>query len=305
MKSYFLRHAQVFFFTTGQLARMPLATIMTVAIIGISLALPTGLFIALKNVQQLSGYWHRSSQISLFLKKSVSDSAAQTVANKLRRQPGIARVDYISRSAALSEFKRLSGFGAALDSLGDNPLPPVLVIQPDDSVGINPQDLQRLLAQLQAEPTVDLAQLDLAWLQRLQAFLQLTERAVILLALFLGLAVCLIIGNTIRLAVLSRRTEIEVIKLIGGTAAFIRRPFLYSGLIQGVLGALLGWFLVALGMKLLDGPIVRLAQLYGSDFTLSGLGLSAGVGLLAAGGVLGWLGARLAVGYHLNEIEPT
>jgi cell division transport system permease protein len=303
MKHWALRHAQVLFATLGQLARAPFATLLTVAVIGITLALPAGLYVGLDNIEAVSAGWGRGAQVSVFLKSSTSEQNATTLAQRLRRQPGIIKVDYISREAALAEFKRLSGFGDALDVLASNPLPPVLVVHP--ALAYSKADpLRTLVGRLRDEPGVDLVQVDLEWVQRLQAILDLAQRAVVLLATLLALAVVLIIGNTTRLAVLNRRTEIEIIKLIGGTAAFIRRPFLYAGLLQGLAGAVSAWALLSLGLALLSGPIQTLSGLYGSQFSVAGLGIRAALALIATGGLLGWLGARLAVGRHLRSIEP-
>ena len=303
IKNYFLRHAQVFFYTLGQLWRTPVATSLTVAVIGITLALPAGLYVGLENVQRLAGGWEDSGQISLFLKQDLSGSAIEKLSDKIRKLPAVAWVDYVSREAALAEFKKLSGFGEALGALERNPLPPVLVVHPS-ARHAHPKALQSLLQQLRRYNEVELAQLDLEWVQRLYAILGLARQGVLILTAGLAVAVLLIIGNTIRLAVLNRRDEIEIIKLIGGTTAFIRRPFLYAGTLQGLFGGLLAWLLIGLGLLLLSGPVHRLASLYGSLFTLENLGFLATLALIGIGGLLGWLGSRLAVGRHLRAIEP-
>lgn len=302
MKNYFLRHAQVLFFSIGQLARTPLTTLMTLAVIGITLALPTSLYVLFDNLQRASHGWDAGVQISLFLKHDTSERAASALVDKVRGMPQVAAVEYISRAQALTEFKRLSGFGDALDVLDNNPLPPVLVVRPTPG---SPSQVQALVQALSRLSDVDLAQLDLEWIKRLHAMLTIAQRGVLILAGLLALAVLLIIGNTIRLAILNRRSEIEVIKLIGGTDAFIRRPFLYSGLLQGFFGAVVAWLLVSLGLLLLSGPVRDLAGLYGSRFELGGLGLENALWLLLAGASLGWLGSRLAVSRHIRSIEPT
>lgn len=303
IKNYFLRHAQVFFYSLGQLTRTPVATFLTVAVIGITLALPAGLYVAIENLQRLAGGWEDSGQISLFLKQDVPAAAIEKLADKIRRMPAVSWVDYVSREAALTEFKRLSGFGEALNALDRNPLPAVLVVHPA-AKHVHPDKLQDLLKDLRRFNEVDIAQIDLDWVRRLHAMLELARQGVLILAAGLAIAVLLIIGNTIRLAVLNRRDEIEITKLIGGTNAFIRRPFLYTGTLQGLLGALLAWLLVGLGLLLLADPIDNLAGLYGSRFEAENLGILATLALIGAGGLLGWLGSRLAVGRHLRAIEP-
>ncbi|WP_372522947.1 permease-like cell division protein FtsX [Sulfuricaulis sp.] len=303
IKNYLLRHAQVFFYSLGQLARTPVATFLSVAVIGITLALPAGLYVAIENVQRLASGWEDNGQISLFLKQDVPASAIEKLADKIRRLPAVSWVDYVSREAALTEFKRLSGFGEALNALDRNPLPAVLVVHPA-ATHAHPDKLQALLKDLRRFNEVDIAQIDLDWVRRLHAMLELARQGVLILAAGLALAVLLIIGNTIRLAVLNRRDEIEITKLIGGTNAFIRRPFLYTGTLQGLLGALLAWLLVGLGLLLLAAPINNLAGLYGSRFEAENLGILATLTLIGSGGLLGWLGSRLAVGRHLRAIEP-
>jgi len=303
IKNYFLRHAQVFFYTLGQLSRAPVATALTVAVIGITLALPAGLYVVIENVQRVARGWEDTGQISLFLKNDVNDAAIEKLTTRIRKMPSVAWVDYISRDAALAEFKKLSGFGDALSSLDSNPLPPVLVVHPSPKQS-NPDALQALLAELRRNSEVDLAQLDLDWVRRLYAMLAVARQGVLILMAGLSVAVLLIIGNTIRLAVLNRREEIEVIKLIGGTNAFIRRPFLYSGALHGLMGGILAWLLVGIGMLILNEPVHRLASLYGSLFKIEGMGFLETLALICIGGVLGWLGSRLAVGRHLRAIEP-
>jgi len=303
MKTYLLRHVQVFLYSLGQLARTPVATLMTVSVIGITLALPSALYVLIGNIEQLGRSWEESGQISLFLRRDVSEKSADRLAQMLRQRPGIKGVDYISREAALNEFKRLSGFGEVLNTLDQNPLPAVLVVRPTRDAA-DPATLERLAGELRGLPEVELAQFDLQWVQRLHAILRLAERAVWMLTAVLAAGVLLIIGNTIRLAVLNRRDEIEIIKLIGGTNAFIRRPFLYAGLLQGFIGGVVAWLLVLLALTFLGGAVRELASLYGSAFALRGLGIDT-VGLLLGGGAaLGWLGSRIAVGRHLLAINP-
>jgi cell division transport system permease protein len=303
MTGYLLRHLQVFFYTLGQLARAPIASLLTIAVIAITLALPTGLYLLIENVQRISTGLDGGARISLFLKADVDHATAAQLSERIRQALGVATVEYISPKQALAEFKRLSGFGETLDTLTHNPLPPVLIVQPSRTLD-TPQKLDDLVKRLRANGEVDLAQLDLQWVKRLHGLLQIARRGVWLLSVSLALAVVLIIGNTIRLAVLSRREEIQVIKLVGGTNAFIRRPFLYTGLLQGTAGALAAWALVSLCLSLLAGPIGAVADLYASNFRAEGLG-SYGIAILVGvGAVLGWLGSRIAVGRHLGSLEP-
>jgi cell division transport system permease protein len=298
--NYLLRHMQVLLAALGQMARAPLATLLTLTVIGITLALPSGLYVMLDNLERVSAGWDRGAQASLFLKHDVTEAGAHKLAQQIRAMPSVAGVDYISREAALAEFKQQSGFGKALNALDNNPLPAVLVVRL--SAASDTAAVESLMADLAHLPGVDLAQLDIEWLRRLAALLSLAQRAVAILAALLSLAVLLIIGNTIRLAVVNRQTEIEIIQLVGGTPGFVRRPFLYTGLLQGLFGGLLAWLLVEASLLLLSGPARELAGLYGSSFALTGLGVDQGLTLALAGGLLGWIGSRLAVGWQLRQI---
>lgn len=303
IRTYFLRHAQVAVASIGTLMRSPVASAMTIAVIGITLALPTGLYLAIHNLERVTRGIDPGGQISLFLKQDVSDPAAERLVERVRKLRGVARVEYVSRGQALTEFKRLSGFGEAISALDRNPLPAVIVVHP--FAGARPDEVEGLVAELRRLESVDLAQLDLEWVRRLHAILAVAQRATAMLAGLLGLAVLLTVGNTIRLAILNRREEIEVIKLVGGTNGFIRRPFLYAGVLQGLLGAVAAWVILGIGLVFLGGPIGDLSALYGSEFSLAGLDHFASLTLLATGALLGWLGSRIAVGRHLRAIEPT
>lgn len=301
IKTYLARHAQVFFFTLGQMARTPLATLMTLGMIAIAIALPTGLYITVDNIQRLGGGHEGQARISLFLKHKISADQAAQLRAKLASDAAIISARHLSPDAALDEFKRSSGLGDMAAALDDNPLPSVIILTPGLS---DPDAIARLAERLGKHPAVELAQLDLKWIKRLHALLMLAQRAVAILALVLALAVLLIIGNTIRLAVAARHDEIEVIQLVGGSDAFIRRPFLYSGMLHAALGALLAWMLVSLVLALLSAPLAELSGLYGSDFRLAGLGLLNGTKLIAAAALVGWIGAFGATTRELYRIAP-
>ena len=303
IKNYFTRHLQVFFYSIGQLSRTPFASLMTCAVIGIALALPSAFFMLLHNAQTLSLGFDGNAQISLFMKHDVKNADAEKLALKLKARSDISKVDFISREQALEEFRNYSGFGEVLDVLDSNPLPAVLVIHPSTSLD-TPEHLEKILIDLKALPQVDLAQLDLEWVKRLHALLQTAKRGVTILAFLLGLSVLLVVGNTIRLGIENRRDEIVITKLIGGTDRFIRRPFLYSGLWYGLIGGLLAWLAVFLTMMLLQTPINRLADLYYSQFSLSIPGMTSALTLIIVGALLGLFGSWIAVGRHLRDIEP-
>ncbi len=303
IKTYLTHHLWVAVSSLGYLSRTPFATLLTAAVIAIALALPVGLYVALKNVQQLSSNWETPAQVTLFLKMDTNQAKAEALAQALRRWPEVKNTEYISPARALSDFQAMPGFGEALKSLDENPLPPVVLVQPAiDSKATSQVDA--LVAKLRNQPQVDAAELDTQWLQRLQALIRLGKRGVLLLSSLLGVAVLLVIGNTIRLAIFNRRQEIVVTKLIGGTNAFIRRPFLYTGVWYGLTGALLAWVILRLLLGLLESPVDQLSQLYSSQFRLLGVGLLESLVVFATGISLGLLGAWVAATRHLQSIEP-
>jgi len=303
IKNYLLRHLQVMLFSLGQLWRQPLSNLMTIIVIGIALALPAGLYVLLLNIEHVSDQWDDATQISLFLQQDVFPEQAIELNKQLKNWPEITDTHYQSSSQSLKEFRQTSGLGSLLDSLPTNPLPSVIIIHPNKN-NLKTDAIASLLIRLKSLPEVELAQLDMKWLQRLRSLTKTAQRGISILALLLSLSVLLIIGNTIRLAILSRQSEIRVIKLVGGTDTFIRRPFLYTGFWYGILGGLMGWAILLTSLSFINGPVNDLAKLYGSQFTMNWLSGSLFLTLPMIGLILGVLGAWLAVGRHLSSIEP-
>ena len=301
--TWLLRHAQMSLSSLGRLSRNPISTAMTAAVIGIALALPSGLHLLVANVSQLSASWDGSASISLFLNQDVSGEQAEAVRNQVALRPDVAETQLINRDQALDEFRRLSGFGEAIELLDHNPLPAVVLVRPHQSVQ-GADAVATLAESLQGYREIDLAQVDLQWVARLAAITGTIERGVFILAAVLAGAVLLIVGNTICLDIQNRHSEIEIVKLVGGTDAFIRRPFLYEGIWYGLIGAAIGLTLVLIALLLLDGPVQRLAGLYESDFALAVIDPASLFGVLLGGPLLGLAGAWLAVGRHLAQIQP-
>jgi len=301
--TWLARHAQNALASLGRLARQPLATLMTTAVIGIAIALPSGLYLLVDNVRELTGNWDGGSSISLFLADDIDDRKAAMVRDTLARRSDIGEARLITRAQALEEFRRRTGFGEALDLLDRNPLPAVILIRPA-TFASSAADTERLAKELEQYREIALVRVDLQWVRRLEAITHTLERGILVLAGLLSTAVLLIIGNTVRLEIQNRHHEIEVVRLVGGTDAFIRRPFLYEGLWYGLLGALIALLLVTLGLGLMQGPVQRLAGLYASDFRLDLLTSGTFLSVLAGGPLLGLVGAWLAVGRHLARIQP-
>lgn len=298
-------HLQSFFFSLGRLARAPTTSLATASVIGISLTLPAGLYVLLDNVAQLARSWEGPARISIFLKRHVDDTQARRLGAQLTRWPGIADVELITRQQALAEYRELSGFKHAMDVLGENPLPAVLVVKPAGRIP-SPAANQAVVGKLEGLAEVEVARMDMQWVHRLHAIVELVEQTVLTLACLLALAVLLIVGNTIRLEIENRRAEIEIARLFGATKAFIRRPFLYSGLLYGLIGGILAWCLVSLSFAFLRQPVRKLADLYNSNYDLSILVGREVLLLLVISAALGTVGAALAVARYLKGVEtPT
>jgi cell division transport system permease protein len=303
LRSWLAHHRLSLTDSLQRLLRSPFSSVLTWLVIGIALALPVGLSVALENVRIVSGNWDSPAQISLFLRAEMSLQAAEELQQRLLARDDVAATRLVSRQEALQEFQQLSGFGDVLRNLDDNPLPNLILVTP--AAGSQLGERAALLqARLQQVSGVARAVLDMAWVQRLNALMYLSQRLVKVLAAILALGVLLVIGNTIRLAIENRREEIVVVKLVGGSNAFVRRPFLYTGLWYGLGGAGFSWLIVSLALWGLRDPLSALALLYQSDFHLQGLNASSGLQLLLLGCVLGLVGAWLAVARHLSVIQP-
>jgi cell division transport system permease protein len=303
MVAWLTRHLQTLVGTLGRLSQQPVANLLTILVIGIALALPACLQVLVSNARAVTGDLSNAVDISVYLKRSVTEQQARAVADRIRQRRDVARVELITATDALREFREYSGFGAALDVLADNPLPHTLVVRPgaDD---LSPAHLDSIGRDLKVLPEVELVQLDTAWVQRLEAILDGVRRGIVVAAALLAIGVMVIVGNTIRLDIQNRRAEIEVTKLVGGSDAFVRRPFLYSGVWYGLGGSLVALVIVAVTVLVLGGPVQRITGLYGSDFRLTGLGLPNTMAVLLAGVALGWLGSYIAASRHLRAIEP-
>jgi cell division transport system permease protein len=271
-------------------------------VIALALALPAGLRVIVNNADILSESWQGAVDFTVYLEMDVSDERALALADEVRARDDVASVTLIDRTAALEEFRARSGFGEALDALEENPLPHTLVVRP---AGGATGDVEKLARALDERPETALVQLDTQWVARLRGILGVLARVVDIVTVLVGLAVVLIIGNTIRLEINNRSTEIEVMKLVGGTDGFIRRPFLYLGAWYGLIGALIATALLMSTLVLLRGPIESLASLYSRSFSPAGLALAETLFLLGGGTALGWAGAWLAAARHLRVIEPT
>ena len=303
MKQWFERHAQTLVGSLGRLWQQPFATMLTVIVIGIALALPACLHVIVQNVRTASGGWNSALDISVYMKPQATLEQAKRAAERIRQRRDVDEVTLIEADQALAEFRRNSGFGDALNALKDNPLPHALVVRPDVEFR-EAGRVQGLTEELKQIDGVDIVQLDTEWVSRFNAILDVIRSGVLLAAGLFALGVLVIIGNTIRLDIENRRDEIEVTKLVGGSDAFVRRPFLYNGVWYGLAGGIIAGLIVAIMVSVLGAPVTRIAGLYGSQFELEGVGAIGWLALLAGGAVLGWLGSFIVATRELRGIEP-
>ncbi|GGW70511.1 permease-like cell division protein FtsX [Alishewanella tabrizica] len=299
---FFVHHFRQAIASLGELWRTPMASFLTILVLGLSLTLPATLHLLVKNAQQIGGGFAKAAEINLFIRDNATDQQIKSLVTILSADSQVASVTHISKAQAMAEFQEASGFGAALNYLTDNPLPDVLVVLPNNT---DPAAARALMQQLSNERIVEFAKLDLEWLTRLEAVVRLLQQAVIAIGLLLISAVLFIVSNTIRLSIISKREEIEVMKLVGATDAFIQRPFLYTGFWYGILGGVLA-FLVSEGLLWwLRGAISDITSLYQSDFQIQPMNLIEFSAVITLAVLLGVVGSYLAVRKHIRAIEPS
>jgi len=303
MGAYFSRHAQVLVGSLGRIVNQPFASLMTMGVIAVALALPLFLILLLQNARNATGNWNEAYDLSVYMDKKAAAGRAQALAKQLRQRGDVSTVRIITAEQALAEFRSDSGFGSALDALADNPLPDTLIVTPT-LASSTPQGTEALKSAIAAMSDVQVVQIDTDWVKRLHAMLELLRRVVLLTGGLLGLGIVLIVSNTIRLDILNRRAEIEVMKLVGASDGFTRRPFLYTGIWYGLGGGLLALMLVAVASTVLARPVAQLAFLYGSGFQLQGMEWITAGAVLGLSVGLSWLGSWLAATRHIRAIEP-
>lgn len=303
-KHYLENHQKVAKSTLVQLGQQALTTSFTCFVIGIALVLPVLLSVLLANLEDINKNWDGSPQITLLLKKGVPSLDAGVLASKIAKRQSINSSLFIDNEQALADFKTRFEFTDAIEFLDENPLPHAIIVR------LNPEisalsAIEQLRDSLVTLPEVESAILDAAWVQRLQSITRLIERGVWVIATMLSLTVVLVLGNTIRLAIENRKEEIIIVKLVGGTNPFVRRPFLYMGTFLGLGASIVAWCLIHWVIYILNEPIQALAMSYQLNFHLSGLTFVSTLFLLTFGLSLGWLSAWIAVRRHLDEIEPS
>jgi len=306
MGSYFVRHVQVMISTLGDMVRSPANTINTVLIVAITLLLPLFLYVAIKSSEGLSDSWQGRPQISVFLQNEVSSNEAELIFQEIQLHPAIELAEFVTPKQALEEFRLLSE-NSSLDEelafLGENPLPPSIVLMPNKA-SADSASLSELKEQLNKIAGIDTIRLDLDWTDRFNAILSVVKRIGLLLSTLLAIGLILIVGNTIKLLIYNRRDEIEIAKLVGATNTFVRRPFLYYGALFGLFGSILALIFLLVSASLIDQPLTKLASMYQSQSLMHSLTIYEALVVLAVGPMLGWMAARWSVAQHLWRIRP-
>ncbi len=298
LRAWGRRHAFSLLSSLGTLVRQPIASAMTVMVLAVALCLPAGLWVTLDNATHVGQDWERLDTLSIFLEDGVDERQAMRLSSRLSTWDEITAVDPISPSEGLAELAGQMGMDDAVAAMEDNPLPWVLEVTP-----LTATMLPELAERLGREEGVESVIVDLQWLERLAAMVEVIRKLTLLLAVLFAAAVAFVVGNTIRMDIHNRREEIEVMALVGATGGFIRRPFLYSGLWYGLAGGLLAWVLVRLGLAILAGPVEALGGTYDSEFGLRPLSGQLSLALVLGSGALGVIGSWLAVDRHLRRIH--
>jgi cell division transport system permease protein len=269
-------------------------------VIGVALSLPAGGYLALESLRSVGARMTLQPQLSIFLKPEAKRADAEAVGVALRAEARVTRAKFIPREQALKDLGAVQGMSDILAALGRNPLPDAYVVEAKDP---SPAGLDALGRDLAKIPNVARVESDSAWARRLGALAAILRSALWLLAALLAIGLIAVTFNTIRLQVLTQRDEIEVSRLIGATDAFIRRPFYYLGLLQGMAGGVIALAIVAAGLALLNREVGALSESYGSSFRFAFPGAGDALALLAFSGLIGWLGAYLSVSQQLRNLE--
>lgn len=301
--AYMLNHAHGLFSSLGRLSRTPFTSTMTVIVLAVAIALAGCFYIVVANIQQLTGNLRTSNQMSLFLKDHINDVAGQKLAEQLAQNTNVDSIKFIGKKQAMDEFKANSGFGDALNALDSNPLPNVIQVLPKDVLDSR-EALDNLMAEFKRMPEVEFVQVDMQWVERLQAIMRIASRGVTVVSVLLGFAVTFITGNTIRLELHNRKEEVFISKLVGATNAFIQRPFLYTGFWLGFIAGFSAWLIVTIMLLILESPVEQLSSLYNSSFELLYLSFSEFILMLMLSSGLAVLGSWAVLHYQLRLIKP-
>jgi cell division transport system permease protein len=302
LQAYLALHAHALFSSLGRMLKTPFTSTMTIMVLAIAIALAGGFYLLLANVEQLTNSLEGSNQISLFLKQQVDDAEARKLADTIQQNPQVKSVKLLTKEDSLAEFKDFSGFGDAIKELDDNPLPTVIEVLPKNSLDSS-EGLQQLVNQLKQLAQVDVAQLDMQWVRKLQSIVNLARSSMWLLSSMLSIAVLFVMGNTIRLELEGRREEVLISKLVGATHSFIQRPYLYTGFWFGFFAGTVAWIMVTTMMLILKQPIENLSMLYEKSYSVVFLSFFESIEMLFFSALLGVLGAWIVLHYQLRQMK--
>ncbi len=297
MKAWLTHHLHSLKIAAERFRDAPLASLLTILVIGIAVAMPSGLYVLLSNLDRAAGGVKPEVELTLFVKAEVPERESRALAATLAKHAAIARVSFVSKAEGIHKLEA-AGLADITAGLPENPLPDSLIITPKDST---PDALEALNNHLKSLESTHQVVMDSDWIKRLAALMDLGENLVLLLAALFGLALAAITANTIRLQIYAQKDEIEVAQLIGATDRFIRRPFLYYGGIQGLIGGMAGWLIILLGGYFIESSVAQVAAAYGASFSLSSLSLTELIPLLGLSALLGWLGAYFSVNQALRQ----
>jgi cell division transport system permease protein len=300
IRAWLTQHGFVFFLTLKRLIATPIATLLSIIVMGIALSLPAGMYVLMENLQIVSGHMANSPQMSLFLKLDTKEDIDR-IKQRLEENAQIVSFQFVAKDAALNQLQENHGLTGISTSLMRNPLPDAFIVH---TLADTSETLEKLRFTIQNWPEIAHVQFDSGWIERLNALLNLSRFVVFMLATLLSVAIIAILFNTIRLQILTKQDEIEVSKLMGATDNFIRRPFLYFGALQGLAGGIIAWSIIALAIQMMNEELVQVARAYDFDLHLQSLSIGDSFSLLAFSAWLGWLGARLSVASHLWQIKP-
>ncbi len=296
MNNWLMQHRHALTLAIHRLASTPLTSLLAIFSLAITLSLPAGMAVGLQALRfELAGLPQQGS-MTLYLHRHTSQADLDQLAHDIHSLPGLAGARFISRTEALATLTRHLGDASLARELRDNPLPDTWVLTPSQ---LDSSFASQWRARLAQDKAIDQIQDNGHWIERLHALYRLGLRLTILLAILLALAIVTVTGNTTRIQLVMRLPEIEVSRLIGATDQFIQRPFLYLGLVQGLLAGGIAWLILVTGILLLFPYVASVAHLYHSEIALAFPPLRQALAFCGLSGLLGMLGAWIAVRHTL------
>ncbi|MCF8150607.1 MAG: permease-like cell division protein FtsX [Burkholderiaceae bacterium] len=283
-----------------KLAAAPINTLLFLLAIGVALALPAVGQMLLANASHLTDSTPSAPQISVFMTHGAETRAVAEVEGRLRKHAGVKQLRFLPKDETLTRLKKNPDLRDVINALPGNPFPDAFIVTPGDG---SHAAMEGLAIEFRQWPKVEHVQLDSDWVRRLDALLKLGRTAVMLLAALLGCGLVAISFSIIRMQILTHRAEIEVSQLLGATEGYIRRPFLYYGVLLGSGGGFVAWLLVGAVALWLQGPLSELAHLYDLTFELQTLNLRDSALLLGLSATLGWCGAMVSLRQQLGKFR--